>query len=632
MAINLSRNSKVFFTTNINSTTGAVNKSGFSPNNTFELQVLDGFSFTQNTNAEAVTVSESGSAPVRSQRSFNTSLAPVDFSFSTYIRPFNNTTGTTRITCEESVLWNALLGKEGLYAAPASTTLAGVSVAYAAGTGKITFAGTGLSIGTLTVGDTVVLSGITVSGGVGAASTTVFNNLATLDSGSTPTSVVFTLVNPTAVTTTTFTTPVTVVATKVSLPTAIHNAAQTIGGGGANGTVTGVTYNYNIVTKVGTISIVGTALPLLTANDVVGKVFTLQGITGAPTSSTSPTGAQEAVNRELNVAVTVAVAEDSTATLLKLTLLTPWTGNATVVYGALTLKLLNNAWAENTKNAFVSTGVSDQNQLQKFGMLFLIDNTLYTADNCALNQVSVDFGLDQIATAQWTGQGTALNHISNTVTTEASVGILGQTAAAYGVGYFNIPNLLTEFGGAFLSKNTKASYIANKLSITKLKAVNDIKDSTGTAKISADDEFSLAITGGNFTINNNITYLTPNILNTVNKAVTYFVGTRAVTGNVTSYLKTGGSNDCGVLIDGILDSTSNTIQPMFGFNIDIGGSSAPFIQITLPTVFLQVPTVDVQQIVSTTINFIAQGATVTSNTQTFEASKTNDAMIRYYAA
>lgn len=115
MALNLIRNSRVFFTTNVNSA-GVVNASGFTNTNTREIQVLDGFSFSQNTTTETVTLNEAGDSPIRGQRSFNTALEPVDWSISTYIRPkFNE--GTTVnpspdaddfVDAEESVLWNAL--------------------------------------------------------------------------------------------------------------------------------------------------------------------------------------------------------------------------------------------------------------------------------------------------------------------------------------------------------------------------------------------------------------------------------------------------------------------------------------------------------------------------------------------
>ena len=105
MAFNLIRNSRVFYTSNVDATTGAVKTTGFTTANTREIQVLEGFSFSQNTTSETVTLNEAGAAPVRGQRSFNTALDPADFSFTTYMRPQD---GGTNITAEECVLWNAM--------------------------------------------------------------------------------------------------------------------------------------------------------------------------------------------------------------------------------------------------------------------------------------------------------------------------------------------------------------------------------------------------------------------------------------------------------------------------------------------------------------------------------------------
>lgn len=126
MALNLIRSSRVFLTTNL--VNGAVDTAvspavAFDDTNTFEIQVQDGFSFTQNTGTETVTLNEAGATPIRGQRSFNTSLEPVDWSFTSYIRPkFNaGSAGTTddQIDCEESVLWNALAGTGAVGAAGA---------------------------------------------------------------------------------------------------------------------------------------------------------------------------------------------------------------------------------------------------------------------------------------------------------------------------------------------------------------------------------------------------------------------------------------------------------------------------------------------------------------------------------
>ena len=129
MSFNLIRNSRVFFTTNVNSA-GSVLLTGLTKTNTFELQVQDGFSFSQATTQETVTLNESGTAPVRGQRSFNTTLEPVDWSFSTYIRPkFEEGTVVNAaadaddfIGCEESVLWNAIAGTGAIGQAGAGWT------------------------------------------------------------------------------------------------------------------------------------------------------------------------------------------------------------------------------------------------------------------------------------------------------------------------------------------------------------------------------------------------------------------------------------------------------------------------------------------------------------------------------
>ena len=110
MALNLIRNSRVFFTTNLDSS-NRVAASGFTDTNTFELQVQDGFSFSQNTGTETVTLNEAGATPIRGQRSFNTSLEPVDWNFATYIRPKFEEGATVNaspdsddyVTAEESV-------------------------------------------------------------------------------------------------------------------------------------------------------------------------------------------------------------------------------------------------------------------------------------------------------------------------------------------------------------------------------------------------------------------------------------------------------------------------------------------------------------------------------------------------
>jgi len=648
MAINLSRNSKVFFTLNIDATTGVVQDTGYTPTNTYELQILDGFTFSQNTNSEAVTVSEGGTSPVRSQRSFNTSLAPVDFSFSTYLRPYK--ASGAKVTAEENVLWNALLSSKPIDTTPVSVifgtsgsgSITGGALAYTQATGKITVTGTGFTVpGTISAGDTVVLSGITPTGT--GSHQSQFNALATLDATITVTGMTFTLVNnPNLASITLACTSL-----KVTKVANIATGAQVDFASVLTG-IASTAYAYDPATGIGTITFTssGTTFTALGASSV-NVPYVLTGIVDAPKTytvtpglATAPGAPGTAVASNLNVAVYLAASGDSTTSSLKLTFYSPedrytamaWdnTTNASIT----TVSLAKAGYAENLLNAYVSTAGSDQSQLQKFGMLFLVDNVAYAVDNCALTQVTVDYGIDQITMAQWSGQGTALRQISTDTSTATSSAIFSTVKP----GYFSGTTTNAKLAGAYKAKNTSAPFLANRLTNVKLTSLKALKRSVdGTTAVTAGKEFSIAVTGGNFTINNNITYLTPTVVSVVNTPATYFTGTRAITGSVTAYLRTGaGTNDdIGYLLDAILDCTDTSTEPMFLYKAGIGGAigstTAPYIQLTLPTVFLQVPTIDVQQVVSSTINFTAQGTSTTSSVATYDVTKTNDANLKYFA-
>ena len=488
MALNLVRNSRVFFTTSVSSTTGKVDTAALTANNTYEIQVLDGFAFSQNTSADTVTIMEAGTTPVRGQRNFNTSLAPVDFSMSTYLRP-KNATGS--ITCEESVLWNALFGDQAVSTANTATlgAITGVTYAFTGGVGTVTIAGTAIT-GTLpTVGDTVVIGGI--------ATTTPSGNETLL------------------------------------------NAAG--------------------IVKTSAVS--GITIDLVNPGKTAVSAVTFQT--------------------------------------------------------ASTIKLYKSAWAPtNATFSYVSSAASDKHQLQKFGMIFIVDQAVYVVDNAVLNQVTIDFGLDAIATAAWSGQGTQLRQVGNS----------GATAVSGAFG-----GALT---GAYTPKVTDAQYITNKLSTVTLTLVNSIKDSTGTSQGAAGDVYTIPITGGSITINNNVTYITPANLGVVNVPVTYYTGTRAITGTLNAYLRTGGTRDTGELLSDMLNAASATIEPMAALAINIGGvSNTVKVALDMPAATITVPTVDVQQVVSTAINFTAQGIlpSATADANVFDLTKSNDIAIRYYA-
>lgn len=464
MAINLTRNSKVYLSTNVDSVTGtftdAVNSAVQA--SLFEIQVLDGFSFGQNTETQQITVNEAGASPVRGSRTFNTALAPVDWSITTYVRPIR---ATGRVSATERVLWNAMFG-----------------------TGAID--STGISTSNITRGSTTT----------------------------------------------------------------------------------------SVATATGNFSSVA-----------VGDILNFNG------STQSADWNQPA--RVLSIGGTVSASVE----FLK----APGTA-ATTTSGAVLG--YTGSWAQSasaTGNfSYTSTMGSQKNQLQKFALLFVVDNTTYCVDNCAINQASIDFGIDQIAQIAWTGQGTTLKQM-----TAATAAVLAASATTV---------------------VSTANYITNKLSTMTLQS------RIGGADNTASTSYTVAITGGNLTINNNITYLTPANLGVVNTPIQYFTGTRSISGNVTAYLKTGTTGDAGSLLNALLTGTDT--EPKFKSIIHMGATSGqtavPRLDFEMNGTMLQIPTVEIQDVVSTTINFVAQPYNpeyVNAASNTFDLERSNELLVKYWS-
>ena len=110
MALSLSRNATLILSYQ-DSTATAWDGAGREPSeaNTFEIPILDGFSFSQSTGTQNVTLNEAGASPKRGQAMFNTSIEPVDWSFTTYMRPRIDDLTSDLHGMTEKILWNALV-------------------------------------------------------------------------------------------------------------------------------------------------------------------------------------------------------------------------------------------------------------------------------------------------------------------------------------------------------------------------------------------------------------------------------------------------------------------------------------------------------------------------------------------
>ena len=83
--INLQRNSEVFYST-VDLHGGAAATS-MTAANTWKVEILAGFAFSQASATQDITTLESGTSPDRSTQRFNTAINPVEWNFQTYLRP-----------------------------------------------------------------------------------------------------------------------------------------------------------------------------------------------------------------------------------------------------------------------------------------------------------------------------------------------------------------------------------------------------------------------------------------------------------------------------------------------------------------------------------------------------------------
>jgi hypothetical protein len=196
--------------------------------------------------------------------------------------------------------------------------------------------------------------------------------------------------------------------------------------------------------------------------------------------------------------------------------------------------------------------------------------------------------------------------------------------------------------GNYNQKYTTAKYITNKLSTCRLKVAKKLVNSSGNTVSDIGTAYFLPITGGSVTISNNISYITPAILGVVNSPVSYYTATRSVTGSLNAYLNTGTLVGAFVGSTSVADGTGKLLadltavsdvetEPMFYLELALGGPTATTrVELQIPSVSIGIPTINVEQVVSTAINFTAAASTGAYASRTYDLDKTNELTVRYF--
>jgi len=142
-----------------------------------------------------------------------------------------------------------------------------------------------------------------------------------------------------------------------------------------------------------------------------------------------------------------------------------------------------------------------------------------------------------------------------------------------------------------------------------------------------DTTYALTLTGGNITIENNLTYLTPETLGVVNQPLGHVMGTRTISGNFTCYLNDATDGSADLFED--LHEASTAITNSFNLLFYIGGKTAstPRVEVQVPRAHLEMPTHSIDDVIGIEVNFhgLPQDLSATG------ATGANEVSVKYLA-
>ena len=260
---------------------------------------------------------------------------------------------------------------------------------------------------------------------------------------------------------------------------------------------------------------------------------------------------------------------------------------------------------------------SDVHELMKLSLYFALENTTYRLNDAQVNQAEIDFSIDGIASITWSGNATTIDQVSTAIEDPSKYALINQvegedssaTTDTYVEGY----NYVDTTGPS------DADYLRNKLSTLYLDA--DAQGGGAASEGLDDRTYDINITGGSLTIANNVTYVTPETIGIVDKPIGSFTGARMISGSLTMYLdtKSNGSNQLLTDLAGATDLVTNSFDMRLfmgvagtvasdGDAMDSGDFSAPGVEFNMPRAQLSIPTVEVGDLISASVEFAAHGS------------------------
>ena len=131
----------------------------------------------------------------------------------------------------------------------------------------------------------------------------------------------------------------------------------------------------------------------------------------------------------------------------------------------------------------------------------------------------------------------------------------------------------------------------------------------------------MCIRDRSITIANNVTYVTPETIGIVDKPIGSFTGARVISGSLTMYLdtKSNGSNQLLTDLANATDLVTNSFDMRLfmgvagtvdtdGEGMEADDFTAPGVEFNMPRCHLTVPTIEVADLISTSVEFAAHGS------------------------
>ena len=246
-----------------------------------------------------------------------------------------------------------------------------------------------------------------------------------------------------------------------------------------------------------------------------------------------------------------------------------------------------------------------------------------------VNEASIDFEIDGIATINWSGQcSEVLDFTGSTIedTVQPTTGDTTTDGTAIAIGDVWLDSndghrlyVLTNVTGGNEASTIyvneaitdTSNFIRNRLTTLTVTPTSQDPDSDGTDELQA--SYNLTLTGGNISISNNISFITPEELGIVNIPIGHVTGGRAVSGSFTCYLtrdtSTFDSNKSRDLFED-LRSLTTVVTNSFALVFSIGGGTGNRLEVNCATAHLEIPTHSIEDVISLETNFMALPQTI----------------------